>query len=81
MDQEPGNVMRRLCLDRSFSSMWSDYKHWLRLLIGLFRQSLAADPESSAGNRVLQELSSCPEFAGRDPSTGHMAPLGLAAVL
>ena len=63
MGQEPGNVMRRLCLDSSFSSMWSDYKHWLRLLIGLFRQSLANDPESSAGNRVLQELSSHPDFA------------------
>jgi len=58
-----GNVLRRLCFDRSYGSMWSDHKHWLRLLIGQFRQSLANDPESSAGNRVLQELSSHPDFA------------------
>ena len=63
-DPHSKNIIWRLCFDSNFSSIWTDHKKELQLCIGMFRQSLANDPESSAGNRLLQELNDHPGFAG-----------------
>ena len=57
------NVIWRLCFDSSFSSIWTEHERELKLYVGMFRQSLATDPESITGNRLLQELNNHPDFA------------------
>jgi len=57
------NVIWRLCFDTNFSAIWTEHKRELELYVGMFRQSLAIDPGSNAGNHLLQELNNHPDFA------------------
>jgi transcriptional regulator with XRE-family HTH domain len=57
------NLIWRLCHDRAYASLWPDRQGELRLVVGMFRQNLASDPQSLAGNRVLEELNTHPFFA------------------
>lgn len=57
------NLIWRLCHDRAYASIWTDWRGELRLSVGMFRQSLAREPDSIAGNRVLEELSAHTAFA------------------
>jgi len=56
------NVIWRLCFDSSFSAIWTEHERELKLYVGMFRQSLANEPESTEGNRLLRELSNHPNF-------------------
>ena len=57
------NLIWQLCHDRAHASIWPDPESELRLNVGVFRQNLACNPRSTAGTRVLNELSSHPVFA------------------
>ena len=62
-DPSSNNLIWRLCFDSNFCSIWTEHKRELELYVGMFRQSLAIDPGSSSGNRLLQELNNHPDFA------------------
>jgi len=62
-DPSANNVIRRLCFDNNFKANWTEHKQVLKLYVGMFRQSLANDPDSITGNRLLQDLSDDPDFA------------------
>jgi transcriptional regulator with XRE-family HTH domain len=51
------NLIWRLCHDPAYASIWRDWQSELRLSVGMFRLSLAKDPYSIAGNRILEKLS------------------------
>lgn len=57
------NLIWRLCDDPIYASIWKDWESELRLSVGTFRQNLARDPHSIAGNRVLEKLSAHASFA------------------
>lgn len=57
------NLIWRLCHDSDHAAIWADWRSELRLSVGMFRQSLAKDPYSIAGNRVLEKLSGHAFFA------------------
>jgi transcriptional regulator with XRE-family HTH domain len=57
------NLIWQLCHNRDHASIWKDWQSELRLIVGMFRQSLAKRPHSVAGNRVLEKLSEHPFFA------------------
>ena len=57
------NLIWRLCHNRDHASIWKNWQCELRLIVGMFRQSLAKRPHSVAGNRVLEKLSEHPLFA------------------
>jgi transcriptional regulator with XRE-family HTH domain len=57
------NLLWQLCHDRDHASIWKDWQSELRLAVGMFRQSLAKEPHSATGNRVLEKLTEHPFFA------------------
>jgi transcriptional regulator with XRE-family HTH domain len=57
------NLIWRLCHNRDHASIWKDWQSELRLTVGMFRQSLAKEPHSVAGNRLLEKLSQHSFFA------------------
>jgi transcriptional regulator with XRE-family HTH domain len=57
------NLIWRLCHDRAHASLWTDWQSELRLGVGMFRQNLAKEPSSVAGNRILEKLSGHAFFA------------------
>src|SRR5271165_668634 len=57
------NLLYRLFTDAGQRRLWTDWDSEARMLVGMFRQSLAKWPESAAGKQLLEALSLVPDFA------------------